>query len=111
MSKLFRCSKGHLNHDADVSDVCEPVEMLGGIKVYEAMIERSCMDCGALVNEIQGCADCGGRPASHGSDRCTSCDVQLAAEEAADELAAQARATDLRQTLISIALTPCRGAA
>ena len=106
MSKLFRCSKGHLNHDADVSDMCEPVEMLGGIKVYEAMIERFCMDCGALVHEIQACADCGERPAVPGSDGCTACDGQLAAEEAADEFAAQTRAADLRQTLISIALAP-----
>jgi hypothetical protein len=105
MSKLFRCSKGHLNHDADVSDVCEAVEMLGGLKVYEAMIERSCVDCGREAFEVQACEMCGVAQADYGSDRCKSCDLQLAVDEAAEELATQKRASELNKTLVSIALT------
>jgi len=103
--KLFVCSRGHRSPDADQHDVCERVHSVDR-PIYRAFIEYSCVECGSLVDEVAGCEMCADAPAASGSDRCESCDIQVAAEEAAEELAAQKRADELRNTLVSIALTP-----
>jgi hypothetical protein len=107
---LYTCSRGHISSECDAHDVVELVHSVDRPAIYQAFIERSCVDCGEFVTEQIACEMCCESPAAQGSDRCDHCDIQVATEEAAEELAAKKRAAELRKTLISIALT-YRGAA